>query len=87
MKRTKKHTIHVTKEDLTDYEYMCNSNCPIARALRREFPTSYIRVGRLSFTIDGYNFYKFEDISPKLVEIQRDLAMHRAKPFWFRFEL
>lgn len=49
------HTLHVTKEDYVGASYISNVDCPIARALKREFPqfADYIIVGGDGFSVNG----------------------------------
>jgi hypothetical protein len=79
-----KHTIHVTQLDLDTKSYSDYENCPIAAALKREFPNSDVSVGGYSFYLDGVN-YGFSNISPRLQEESTRISRGRAKPFWFRF--
>lgn len=82
-----KATVRVTREC---YEkspgYSSNSHCPIALALREQFPNSTINVGGCTFFIDDKTF----SFPPGVVEASYGL-MGRPNipflPFWFRFEV
>jgi hypothetical protein len=84
-----KRLVRVTKEDLTGH-YRSNTDCPVARALKRAFPEweDSICVGGESFALDETKrtWKIFSDISPRLSSATMEIARGEGRPFWFRVE-
>lgn len=77
-------TITVTRKDLLG-RYANNEDCPIARALKREFKTSYISVGPEAIRINGRSY----DL-PKIADVKAHLRSRSRYGFikgGFTFEL
>jgi hypothetical protein len=76
-----KHTIKITAEDLTGW-YFSPHDCPLARAFKRAFPDTDVRVGGTFIRLD----LKFYDFSKELREYSDSIYLHKAAPREFEFE-